>query len=39
MHSYQIHNFRFQFLRQKIESAYNITAVCGNSHVQENILS
>ena len=31
--------FRFQFLRQKIVSAYNITAVCCNNHVQENMHS
>jgi len=39
MHSYQTYNFRFQLLRQKIESACNIAAVCCNSHVQENMLS
>ena len=33
------HNFRFQLLRQKIASAYNIAAVCRNSHVQENMVS
>jgi len=38
MHRYQTHNFRFRRLRQKIVSAYNIAAVCCNSHVQENML-
>jgi len=27
--------FRFQLLRQKVVSAYNIAAVCYNSHVHE----
>jgi len=39
MHRYQIYNFRFQLLRQKIVSAYNIAAVYCNSHVEENMLS
>ena len=39
MRRYQTYNFRFQLLRQKIVSAYNIAAVCCNSHVQENELS
>ena len=39
MHRYHTYNFRFQLLRQKIMSSYNIAAVCCNSHVQENMLS
>ena len=39
MHSYQTYTFCFQLLRQKIESTYDIAAVCCNSHVQENMLS
>jgi len=39
MHKYQTFNFCFQLLRQKIASAYNVAAVCCNSHVPENILS
>ena len=39
MHRYQAYNFRFQLLHQKIVLAYNIAAVCCNSHVQENMLS
>jgi len=39
MQRYQTYNFRFQLLRQKIVSAYNVAAVCCNSHVQENMLS
>jgi len=39
MHRYHTYNFRFQLLRQKIVSAYNIATVCCNSHVQENMLS
>jgi len=38
MHKNQTWNFRFQLLLQKIMSAYNIAAVCCNSHVQENML-
>jgi len=30
MHRYQTYNIRFQLLRQKIVSAYNIAAVCCN---------
>jgi len=37
-HRYQTYNFRFQLLRQKNVSAYNIAAVCCKSHVQENML-
>jgi len=36
MYSYQTYNFRFQLLRHKIVSAYNIAAVSCNSHIQEN---
>jgi len=32
-------NFRLKLLRHKIMSAYNIAAICCNSHVQENELS
>jgi len=39
MHRYQAYNFRFQLLRQKNVSAYNIVAVCCNGHVPENMLS
>jgi len=39
MYSYQTCTFRFQLLRQKIVSVYDIAAVCCNSHVQENMLS
>jgi len=39
MHRYQIYNFRFQLLRQKIVSTYKIAAVSCNSHVQQNTLS
>ena len=39
MHRYHTCNFRFHLLGQKIVSAYNIAAVCCNSHVQENIRS
>jgi len=39
VYRYQTHTFRFQFLRQKNVSAYNIAAVCCSSHVQENMLS
>jgi len=39
MHNHQTYNFRFQLLRQKIVSAYNIAAVCCNSHVQEKMVS
>jgi len=39
MHRYQNYNFHFQLLRQINVSAYNIQAVCCNSHVQEKMLS
>ena len=39
IHRYHTYNFRFQLLRQKIVSSYNIAAVCCNRHVQENLLS
>ena len=39
MHRYHTYNFRFQILCQEIVSAYNIAAICCNSHVQENMLS
>ena len=38
MHRNHTHNFRFQLVRQKIVSNYNI-ATCCNSHVKENMLS
>jgi len=38
MRRYQTYNFRFQLLRQKIVSAYNIATVYCNSHVQKNML-
>jgi len=38
MPKYQTYDFRFQLLRQKNVSAYNIAAVCCNNHVQENML-
>ena len=39
IHGYHTYNFHFKLLHQKILSAYNIAAVCCNSHVQENMLS
>jgi len=39
MHRYQAYNFRFQLLRQKNVSAYNIAAVCCKGHVQEIMLT
>ena len=39
MSKHQTYNFRSQFLRLKIVSAYNIAAVCCNSLVQKNMLS
>ena len=39
VHRYHTYNIRFQLLRQKMVSAYNISAICCNSHVQGNTLS
>jgi len=38
VHRCYTYNFRFQLLRQKIVSAYNVADVCCNSHVQECML-
>jgi len=39
MHRDHTYNFRFQLLRQKTATAYDIAAVCCNSRVRENVLS
>jgi len=39
MQRHQVDKFRFRLLHQKNVSAYNIAAVCYNSHVQESMLS
>jgi len=39
MHRDHTYNFRFQLLRQKTVTAYDIAAVCCNSRVRENVLS
>ena len=37
VHTYLTSNFGFQLLRQRIVSAYNIAAVCCNSHVRKSM--